>query len=105
MSRLFRLAVAVAVFTATPALAGPAGSGLAFTEEVARKRAVVKVAQADRPCVRQAVAGLQADAAVRAVKVKGDALHVTFRSAVADRHARVEREVSQACGAEMAAGL
>lgn len=102
MSGAFRLTVAVAAFVATPALAGPAGSGLAFTEEVARKRAAVKVAQADQACLSRAVAALEADQAVRAVKVSGDVLHVTFRSAMADRDARVRQEVNKACGAEVA---
>lgn len=104
VNRVSRLAFAVAAFMATPVLAGPAGSGLAFTEEVARKRAVVKVAQADQPCMRQAVAALEADGAVRAVKVDGDVLHVTFKSVTADRDARVRQEVDKACGAESVVG-
>ena len=99
VSGVFRIAAAVAVFAATPALAGPAGSGRAVTEEVAKKRAVVKVAQGDAPCVQQAAAALQADGQVRAVKVSGDALHVTFRSAKADRE-WAQQEVAKVCGAD-----
>lgn len=101
VSNLFRLVAAVAVFAATPALAGPAGSGLAFTEQVAAKRAVVKVA--DASCVQQATSALEANGQVRAVKVSGDALHVTFRSAKPDRHTWTQQEIAKACGADAVA--
>lgn len=43
MKVLVSLALAAACLAASPALAGPAGTGLSFTEEVAKKRAAAKV--------------------------------------------------------------
>lgn len=77
--------VAVAFFAATAAQAGPAGSGLAHTEEVARRAAAervatVRLAPPSRECVPAAVTALRGHEAVRDVKVEGSDLSIKVRT-------------------------
>lgn len=51
MKTLASLGLVAACFLASPAFAGPAGTGLTFTEEVAKKRAAQQRQQAAADCV------------------------------------------------------
>ncbi|WP_184720611.1 hypothetical protein [Caulobacter sp.] len=88
---------AVTLFAAAPALAGPAGHGLTFTEEVHKKRMVS--VQASIACAAPAAATLRARTDVAKVQTQDGLVHVTFRNASAAKsQARAVRaQVSEIC--------
>jgi hypothetical protein len=91
---LFALAVA-----AGPALAGPVGSGLAHTEEVARKAAAEKAAvrlTAPSACLGEAKAALAAAPGVRKVAHDGQTLVVHVKNPGPDAPA-LQQVVDGAC--------
>lgn len=106
------LAVALALIAATaaaPALAGPAGSGLAHTEYVAKKAAEARAAQTvrltpARDCVPAAVAALRAHDAVKGVMVEASDLSIQVRTdAKTAREGALETLVAKACESTAAA--
>ena len=79
------LLAVVAALGATVAQAGPAGSGLAHTEKVARGAAgpsfeTIRVAPPSRDCVSAAAAALRRHEAVKGVRVEASDLSITVRT-------------------------
>ena len=94
---------ATALLAAVPALAGPVGSGLSHTEEVARRAAqrTITVAQPDQACARQAAEQIRAREGVAWAKARPGKVLVAFRS---DEHAargaaEVRAVVAESCRA------
>jgi hypothetical protein len=77
---------AVALLAALPAIAGPAGTGLSHTQEVARRAALrtIVVAQPDQACARQAAERIRTQDGVAWAKARPGEVLVAFRS---DEHA------------------
>lgn len=96
------LAAGAALISTAPAVAGPAGEGRTFTEQMMHKAIAartVKVASADNGCLSAAASALQTRDDVHRAAVKPGAVHVTFRSAsaAAAGHAHVQDAVAKAC--------
>jgi hypothetical protein len=74
------------LLTAFPALAGPVGSGLSHTEEVARRVAqrTIAISQSDQTCAQQTAERVRAHDGVAWAKVRPGKVVITFRS---DEHA------------------
>ena len=112
--RLIACTLVLALAAPAAALAGPAGSGLAHTEWVAKKHAAARAAAKAEPlrlkapttdCLPQAEAALTADPAVRSVARWGEVFMVQVRdpktrTASADT---LQRVVDTACGASASA--
>jgi len=96
--RLAATAGLMAALVAGPALAGPAGSGLAHTEEVARKRAAetVRLTAPSRDCVPAAVAALREHDAVKAVEAADLKIKVRTDGKAA-RDGELQSLVSKTC--------
>lgn len=77
---------AVALLAVAPAIAGPAGSGLAHTEAVARQtvQRTIAVAQPDPACARQAAERIRTQDGVAWTRARPGKVLVAFRS---DAHA------------------
>ncbi|MGR4864172.1 hypothetical protein [Caulobacter sp. LARHSG274] len=77
---------AAVLLAVAPAVAGPAGSGLAHTEAVARQAAqrTITVAQSDPACARQAAERIRTQDGVAWTKARPGKVLVAFRS---DEHA------------------
>lgn len=92
-----------ASLAAASALAGPAGSGLAHTEDVARKAAAkraetVRLVTPSRDCVPAAVAALRQHDAVRGVMVEASDLSIQVRTdASTARGGHLQTLVAKAC--------
>jgi|GEM_PF-3514248 len=105
------LAVALgATLAAASAFAGPAGSGLAHTEEVARKAAAAKRAETvrlvtpSRDCVPAAVAALRGHGAVKNVVVEASDLSIQVHTdASTARGGDLQTLVAKACAPATAA--
>ena len=98
-----------ASLAASSALAGPAGSGLAHTEEVARKAAAakrvetVRLTTPSRECVPAAVAALRGHGAVKDVSVESsDLIHVRTDANTAQGD-QLQTLVAKACASAPAA--
>jgi len=96
--------LAAAQLATLPAAAGPMSSGLAHTEDVARRAAAARattfqVAAANGSCAAGAAAALQSHKDVQGVAANGSTLEVRLRDpaarATADRE--VAAAVAQAC--------
>lgn len=91
----------VALLAAAPALAGPAGTGLTLTEEVARRNAAKQqllVVQPDRDCARQAAKTIQARDGVAWAKARSGGVLVAFHSSeLAADQADEVRAVAETC--------
>jgi hypothetical protein len=88
------LGAAAVLLSAVPAFAGPVGSGLSHTEEVARRAAsqrTITVAQSDQACARQAAQRVKAHDGVAWAKARPGEVLIAFRSN--DHAARQEVEV------------
>ncbi len=77
---------AAALLAAFPALAGPVGSGLSHTQEVARRAAqrTIAITQPDQTCARQTAERVRAQDGVAWAKVRPGEVLIAFRS---DEHA------------------
>jgi hypothetical protein len=94
---------AAALLAALPAVAGPVGSGLSHTEEVARRAAqrTITVAQPDQACARQAAERIKTHDGVAWTKARPGKVLIAFRS---DEHAargaaKVRAVVAESCRA------
>ncbi len=92
----FSLAAA-ALLAAAPALAGPAGHGQTFTEEVARKRTI----SIETACAAPAADALSQRADITRAKAGDGVVHVTFASpkAAKSQADAVRAAVSDLCRA------
>jgi hypothetical protein len=98
------LGAAVVLLSAAPALAGPIGSGLSHTEEVARRAAAqrtIAFAQPDQACARQAAKSVKAREGVAWTKTRPGEVLVAFRSGdhAAKQEAEVRAIVTETCRA------
>ena len=96
------LALATSAVLATPASAGPVGSGLGLTEAVAHRQTAqrtLKIAATGAACAAQAKAALRGHPGVSSVKHDGAHLHVLFRkpSHAEEQRVAVEAAVARAC--------
>jgi hypothetical protein len=110
MPVMLKLAPAIlAAAIATPALAGPMGSGLALTEAVARSRSAeasstLRLPRPAEACLPQAKAALAQEPGVRKVDLSTDAILVHV--AVGDtqgRHQNLRALIAKACDGAAAA--
>lgn len=95
---------AAALLSVAPALAGPVGSGLSFTEEVGRRAAAqrtITVAHADPGCAREAARLVKARDGVAWAKARPDSVQIAFRSGAeaSRREAEVRAVVAETCRA------
>lgn len=101
--RLMTSALVIAFAAPTLAFAGPAGTGLTHTEEVARKRAAATAfaplhLKAASACHSEAEAALTAHAKVKSVSRAGETLVVKVRTSDTDAAPSLQRIVDDACG-------
>lgn len=108
--RLIACSLALALAAPAVALAGPAGSGLAHTEWVAKKHAAAKAAKteplrvkAPAGCLPQAEAALAADPTVRSVARWGEVFVVQVRDGATGSAEALQRVVDGACGVNVSA--
>lgn len=91
----------LALALATPAFAGPAGSGLAHTDAVAKARAAqiepLRLKAPAAACLPHAEAALQAEPGVRSVARWGEVFVVHVKDAAASPQA-LQQVVDTACG-------
>lgn len=104
MKSLFLGATAV-LLSAVPAFAGPIGSGLSHTQEVAACRAALQqtitVAQPDPACARQAAERVKAHDGVAWAKAQAGEVRIAFHSGdhAARQEAQVRAVVAETCRA------
>jgi hypothetical protein len=103
MKSLF-LGAAVVLLSGVSAMAGPIGSGLSLTEDVARRSAAqrtITVVQADPACARQAASLIHVRDGVAWAKARGEGVQIVFQSnAHASRQeAEVRAVVAETCRA------
>ena len=96
-------AFALAAAVSMPALAGPAGEGRHFTEEVSKRhqaQRTVKLA-VDTTCASRAVAAVRDHSSVASAGHEGHTLRVVFHSAdlAKSQAAEVRAVVNSACSA------
>lgn len=104
MKVLASISIAALLATvAAPAFAGPAGHGVTFTEEVAKRNAQKRTVsvQAAATCAAPAVTALSQRADVADAKAGDGVVHVTFHSAAAAKSqaGAVRAHVSDICRA------
>lgn len=106
--RLMICTLALALAAPTLVQAGPAGSGLAHTESVARKHAAAKAAaqplhvKASATCLPQAEAALAAEPGVKSVARSGETFVVHVHS-TGTTAPELQRVVDSACGTNTSA--
>ena len=109
MCSKFAAGLVLALGAATVAQAGPVGSGLSLTEEVARKAAAerletVRLAPPSRDCVPAVVAALRRHEAVKGMMVEASDLSITVRTNVATaKGGDLQALVAKACAPATAA--
>jgi len=109
MSSRFAGGLMLALMAATAAQAGPVGSGLALTEEVARKAAAerletVRLEPPSRDCVPAVVAALRRHEAVKGMMIEASDLSITVRtSAATAKGGDLQALVAKACAQPTAA--
>jgi hypothetical protein len=103
MKSLF-LGTAVVLLSGASAMAGPVGSGLSHTEDVARRGAAqrtITVAQADPACARHAASIIKVRDGVASAKAQGEGVRVVFHSNAhaSQQEAEVRAVVAETCRA------
>lgn len=98
------IGAAIVLLSGAAAVAGPAGSGLSFTEDVARRTAAqrtITVAHSDEACAQRAAQTIKSSEGVAWAKARSEGVQVIFQSDDhASRHeARVRAIVTQTCTA------
>lgn len=100
--RSIALATTAMLLSVAPALAGPVGSGLGHTQEVARRAAAqptIQIAGTGQTCAKQAARLIKTQDGVAWTRARSDGLVVAFLSDehAARQEAAVRTLVAQAC--------